>query len=463
MSLDHRWNQFLATLRTEIHASSMNLFENLSPVDEDSEILRLSHGNQFMAEICARPETNAIIHDMVSQHWPGDAPKQVEVLFKPLAEGATAATMPLFERPSDTVPPRPKERQRKPAPQFSLGSPLNRAMTFNAFISDNSNEEAFYAAERFARLEDATHFNPLYIHGQTGTGKTHLLHAIGNHVNRIAPERPVLYFTGDEFVHIIIDHIRARRVDVFRSATQREGAVVIVDDVQLLSNKTKTIEELFNLFNWHRLRGAFLAFASDLPPSEIPGLSERLSSRMAEGLVMTVSTPLFETRVAIAQACGEEMAGRQTTFAPEVFELVADVFNTNVRELKSAVRRLLLRAELKSVAEVDLTMARELLSAEMAQRQAKSPEEIARIICEQEGVSFDKVRGKGRTTRLVQTRMWICGLLREETTLSLVEVGKLLSRDHSTVHHSLGRYDTHLETPAGQARREALRRALRGN
>ena len=461
MGLEHRWSQFLEAVKTEIHATSMELFELLVPVEEAEEELVLSHPNEFMASVCADASMNGMIFDMVVAHWPGNPPKRVKVIYRPNEETPERATLPLFRRRSDSVPPAPRPVAPLVAARPSIGSPLNRAMSFQAFISDNSNEEAFYAAERFARLEDAAHFNPLYIHGQSGTGKTHLLHAIGNHVNKVAPERPVLYFTGDQFATIIIDHIRARRVDLFRSATQLEGAVVIVDDVQLLANKTKTIEELFNLFNWHRLRGAFLAFASDLPPAEIPGLSERLASRMSEGLVLTVATPLYETRVAIAQTWAESLAGSRDVFDADVFELLADLFNTNIRELQGAVKRLNLRRELKGLDHLDLATARQMLSVEMAQRQAKSPEDIARVICEQEGVSFEKVRGKGRTTRLVQARMWICGLLREETTLSLVEVGKLLKRDHSTVHHSLGRYEKHLKTPAGQARREALRRALR--
>ena len=463
-SLEDRWKRFVAEViqvSPDLHDTSRSVISSLHAVREEEGLLILSPPNELMVRVV---ETNYL--PMIAEHlgslW--DRPvNEIRLEYDPSVIAGRADTaasggdLPLFA--AQPAPTPQKATPKKKAPVRDYGSPLNEAMSFEAFLADSSNDEAFFAAKGFA-AKGGTRFNPLYIYGHSGTGKTHLLSAIGNAIKTRSPDTPVLYFNGDEFVTLVIDHIRQQRMQLFRRGTQLEGAIVLVDDVQLLSGKNHSLGELFNLFNWHQTRGARLAFTSDLPPDQIKGLPERLRSRMGGGLVVEVQPPLFETRVAIAQSTAETISHGLHPLARPVAELLAELYCDNTRDLVGAVKRLVLRADFRSAPEITLELAQEMFGDVQARRLHRSPDQIARAIAELLDVEFSAVRGKGRTRRLVQARIWIAGLVRELTPASQTEIGHLLGRDHSTIHHTLGRYQDLLDSKDGTAQRDALKRRL---
>jgi chromosomal replication initiator protein len=470
--IDH-WRQFVAGLesRGRTHATGMNFIRRLHPVGLVDGMLTVTPENEFIVELI-RSQYLVSLQEWVDADWGGDPPT-LDIRFVPeIFSGRAAPTsdLPLFSaevgvEPAARAPieAEPAEVVARPSPRAArrptYGSPLNPEMTLDNFLADNSNDEAFFAATQFAGARGAR-FNPLYIHGQSGTGKTHLLNAIGNAVKARSPQTPVLYFTGDEFVTAVIDHIRSKRMAFFRKGTQLAGAMLLVDDVQMLSGKEASLDELFNLVNWHTLRGAQLAFTSDIGPAQIRGMSERLRTRMSEGLVVGVLPPLFETRVAIAQAAAEQLSDGRMPLAQDVAERIADHFPANTRELIGAVRRLLLRADFQSLERIDLKLAESVFGASRARRLSRTPENIAKCICEALQVDLSAVQGPGRTRRLVEARIWIAGLVREDTPASQMEIGLLLGRDHSTIHHTLSRYQATLKTTGGSARRDELKRHI---
>ena len=464
--LQTRWKHFVTEViqaAPELHDTSRSFIRLIYAVSEEDGVLTLTPNNPLMVRVVEN--FVPIIMEHLGQRWSQHI-HTVDVTFDQATVNAHspqnnddeshAAELPLFR--SAPAAPAPQKPIKKNTPR-DYGSPLNPDMSFASFMADSSNDEAFFAAKAFA-AKGGARFNPIYIYGQSGTGKTHLLSAIGNAVKARNPDKPVLFFNGDEFVTLVIDHIRQQRMQLFRRGTQIDGAIVLVDDVQLLSGKNHSLGELFNLFNWHSARGARLAFTSDLPPDQIKGLPERLRSRMGGGLVVEVQPPLFETRVAIAQSIADTISRGRHPLPRDVAELIAEIYCDNTRELLAAVRRLHLRAEFRSAAAITMDLARDILGDVQTRRMHRSPDQIARALADMLQVEFSAVRGKGRTRRLVQARIWIAGLVRELTPASQMEIGHLLGRDHSTIHHTLGRYHDLVETREGASQRDALKRSL---
>ena len=461
-NLQSRWQRFVDQVfrvEPDLHSTSRLLIGSLQPLREEDGVLTVSPNNELMVR--AGENYIPMILEHLAKLW--DKPvREVRLEFDAAAIEAQSQRNESLELPLfavQTQAPVVAKQVKKKIPQREYGSPVDEAMSFDAFMADSSNDEAFFATKAFA-AKGGTRFNPLYIYGQSGTGKTHLLSAIGNAVKQRNPETPVLFFNGDEFVTLVIDHIRQQRMQLFRRGTQLEGAIVLVDDVQLLSGKEHSLGELFNLFNWHQARGARLAFTSDLPPDQIRGLPERLRSRMGGGLVVEVQPPLFETRVAIAQQAAEAISHGHHEVPRDVAELIAELYCDNTRDLVGAVKRLVLRAELRSLPEITLELTQEMFGDVQARRLHCSPDQIARAVAGLLDVEFSSVRGKGRTRRLVQARIWIAGLVRDMTPASQTEIGHLLGRDHSTIHHTLGRYSDLVGSKEGLAQRDALKRRL---
>ena len=181
---------------------------------------------------------------------------------------------------------------------------------------------------------------------------------------------------------------------------------------------------------------------------------------MSGGLVVEVQPPLFETRVAIVQSAAETISRGYHQVPRTVAELLAELYCDNTRDLVGAVKRLVLRAELRSASEITLELAQEMFGDVRARRLHQSPDQIARALANLLDVEFSAVRGKGRTRRLVQARIWIAGLVRDLTPASQTEIGQLLGRDHSTIHHTLGRYTDLVNSKDGALQRDALKRRL---
>jgi chromosomal replication initiator protein len=455
-SLDERWRQFVARASPQLpNDNSRNYLSYVHAAAERDGVLTLGVQNELMADLVRNNYLPTFLQQ-IQAFWDREVTR-LEILCDPnfVTHGHDEDELPLFPQATSSRPLPVKQAPRRP----DYGSPLNPAMTFTSFLADSSNDEAFFAARQFA-AKGGTRFNPIYIHGEPGTGKTHLLTAIGNAVQARNPDTPVLFFNGDEFVTLVIDHIRSKRMQLFRRGTQLEGAILLVDDVQRLSGRQASLDELFNLFNWHQARGARLAFTSDLPANAIKGLPERLRSRMAGGLMMEVQPPLFETRVAIAQSAAETMSHGRYPVQRPVAELLAQLYNSNIRDLVAAVRRLQLRAEFQAADVITMDLAQDLLGGLQARRLNQSPDQIGRALASLLQVEFSAVRGKGRTRRLVQARIWIAGLVRDLTTASQMEIGQLLGRDHSTIHHTLSRYKEVISNSEGAAKRDALKRTL---
>lgn len=340
------------------------------------------------------------------------------------------------------VRPRPEDREssslptplleaKAAAPQSQPSSPTSMLIphyTFDTFIVGGSNRLPHAAALSVAEHPGES-FNPLFIHGGVGLGKTHLLHAIGNLV--VSRHSRVLYVSSETFTNDFINSIRNQTTDDFR-AKYRQVDILLVDDIQFIAGKESTQEEFFHTFNTLHAFKRQIVMSSDRPPQAIPTLEERLSSRFEWGLIADIQPPDLETRIAILLFKIE----RQPQVIPaEVLDLIARKFQQNIRELEGALNRVIAYAKLSRSA-ITLDLATEALADTLSPQQVLSIEDIIAAAAHFYDFQPEDLRGARRTKDIALARQVAMYLIREETSSSLAQIGTALGdRDHTTVMH----------------------------
>ncbi|NTV99859.1 MAG: chromosomal replication initiator protein DnaA [Oscillochloris sp.] len=335
--------------------------------------------------------------------------------------------------PTATVTPTDDSSER--AVQLDLSSAMRTGMlnpkyTFSRFIVGSSNRLAHAACLAVAD-NPGQHYNPLFLYGGVGLGKTHLLHAIGNYVLDRDPEINVLYVSSEKFTNDMINAIRRQQTEEFRMR-YRNIDVLLIDDIQFIAGKESTQEEFFHTFNTLHSAAKHIVISSDKPPKAILTLEERLRSRFEWGLIADVQPPDLETRTAILRTKGEQM---NVAIPDEVIDFLAHKVQSNIRELEGSLNRVAAFAELHGVpisVEVATGALADLLGS--ARRRRITPDQIIIAVSEHFGVDMRVMQGRGRSRNIVVPRQVAMYLLREETECSLVDIGKLLGgRDHTTV------------------------------
>jgi chromosomal replication initiator protein len=337
------------------------------------------------------------------------------------------------------------------APQVHSSPPTSLLIphyTFDTFIVGGSNRLPHAAALSIAERPGES-FNPLFIHGGVGLGKTHLLHAVGNlAVSRLSH---VLYVSSETFTNDFINSIRNQTTDDFR-AKYRQVDILLVDDIQFIAGKESTQEEFFHTFNTLHAFKRQIVISSDRPPQAIPTLEERLSSRFEWGLIADIQPPDLETRIAILRFKIE----RQPQIIPaEVLDLIARKFQQNIRELEGALNRVIAYAQL-SRSPITLDLATEALADTLSTPQPLGIEAIIAAAAQFYGFQPDDLTGARRTKEVALARQVAMYLLREETSSSLVHIGTALgNRDHTTVMHGHDKIERDIEED-DKLRREVL-------
>ena len=319
----------------------------------------------------------------------------------------------------------------------SLGEiDLNPAYTFEDFVIGESNRFAAAAALAVAE-QPATSYNPLFIYGDAGLGKTHLLHAIGHYVRSNYPQMCVRYVSTEHFLNDFIEAIRTNSQGAFK-LRYRRCDVLLVDDVQLIENKATTQEEFFHTFDYLHSAGRQIVISSDRPPKAMATLEDRLRSRFGWGLITDVQPPHLETRLAILR----KKAAFEPSKAPDdVLTYIATHITNNIRELEGALNRVLAYSNLNRVP-LDLEMAESVLGDLIT---AKAPRQItAKVVIEATadmfGLTIDELCGKSRSRPLVTARQVAMYVLREMTDFSYPAIGRAFGdRDHTTVMHAVSK------------------------
>jgi len=374
------------------------------------------------------------------------AGEDVKVEFRVAAERQKRPQMDLF------VPQAPPpETVAAAAPANPSAQPLNERYTFSQFVIGKSNELAAAAAHAVAEAP-GKQYNPFFIYGPTGLGKTHLMQAIAHEVLRRQPGTRVLYVGAEQFINEVIEGIHGRTMADLRRRYRQDVDLFLVDDVHFLEGKEATQEEFFHTFNALYEAGKQIVLTSDRLPKEIPGLEARLVSRFEWGMVADVKQPDLEHRIAILRT-KQQQDHLETTIPDDVLRFIAESVRSNVRELEGCIIKLLLYASLRH-REISIDLAREALAdkirpgedAEAKPRSLPSIEKVQEVVARRWGVTPEGLRSKARIKTLTVPRQIAMFLARELLQMQLVEIGQAFGgRDHSTVIHSVDKVQSQLQ------------------
>jgi chromosomal replication initiator protein len=416
---DTIWSEAARRLRDEIPDGTFNMwFAEVRPTDLTGATLELSAPSEYVRTWLTRNYLE-LITKLVAQ-----------VSGRPLAVELTAA-------PPDDGPGLADQEIPEAAPSSPTVAAFSAKYTFESFVLGPSNRFAHAAAMAVAEAAPSRAYNPLFIYGGVGLGKTHLLYAVGNHMTRLEPNLRARYVTSETFVTEFIKAVREGQGYLFQRR-YRDVDVLLVDDIQFLARAEETQTEFFHTFN--TLHGAErqIVIASDRPPQELSALAERLRNRFRWGLIVDVQPPNLETRIAILQ----QKALRDGLRIPDtVLHFIAEKFDANIRELEGALLRVVAFASLSRQA-VDLSLAERALEDLLPQGgQEVPPETIVTETAKYFALRREDLVSKSRSRPLTTARHIAMYLLRELTGLSLIKIGELFDRDHSTALHGIKRIE----------------------
>lgn len=329
----------------------------------------------------------------------------------------------------------------KPKPKHTFESNLNPRYTFDNFIKGEGNQLARAAAGAISDNPGGTSFNPLFLYGGVGLGKTHLIQAIGNQIFKNFPEKKVIYLSSDIFTVEFVESIQTNKVNEF-SNFYRSMDVLIIDDIQFLIGKEKTQDLFFHIFNTLHQSRKQIILSSDKPPKDLKGLDERLISRFQWGLTADIQPPELETRIAILKRKAETYG---MFVSNEILEYIATNITSNIRELEGCLIKLLACVSLNSN-EITYELAKKTVKEIATDRKTTTLtiETITRVVCEHLGVAENKIRDKTRKKEIVLARQIAMYLAKSLTLSSLKTIGLHFGgRDHSTVIHACNSIEEH--------------------
>lgn len=318
---------------------------------------------------------------------------------------------------------------------------LNPRYTFDSFIVGPFNELA-YAASQAVVKKPGIIYNPLFIYGNTGHGKTHLIQAIGNHIKAHDETKKVFYVTSETFALDYVKSIQSNKTNNFKEK-YRKYDVLIMDDIQFLSNKEKTQEELFHLFNTLYDNNKQIVFSSDKHPNFIPNLEDRLKSRFGAGMIVDIPQPDHESRVAILKAKIEQLG---VTLSNDILNYLSENTPGNIRELEGALNAVICQTELKN-RELTVNEVRNLIKNSGETKKSISPQEVVKIIADFYNIEEEHIYKKSRKKEVIKPRQVSMFILREDFNISYPSIGdKIGGRDHTTVIHSCERIKDEIKT-----------------
>ncbi|ANE44664.1 chromosomal replication initiation protein [Deinococcus puniceus] len=350
-------------------------------------------------------------------------------------------------------PPGPPPRSPSPAP-FENRKSLNPKYTFENFVVGPNNNLAHAAALAVAESPGKA-YNPLFIYGDVGLGKTHLMHAVGHYMMERFPGKRIEYVSTESFTNDLINAIRDDKMTLFRNR-YRSVDLLLVDDIQFLAGKERTQEEFFHTFNALYENHKQIILSSDRPPRDIQTLEGRLRSRFEWGLITDIQSPEFETRVAILKMNAEH---NRIDIPQDVLELIARQVTSNIRELEGALMRVVAFSSLNNVPFSRAVAAKALSNVFTPQEVKVEMIDVLRQVAAHFNMPQDVVRGAGRVREVVVPRQVAMYLIRELTSHSLPEIGQFFGRDHSTVMHAVSKVteqmgkDTELTASVSSLRR----------
>ena len=420
------WKACLIKIKQNVSMMTYNTwFLPIKPVDLNNLTLKVQIPSQFFWEWIDE-HFNALINKSITEVL-GKEAKLTYVI----AEDKSSAEREDNVSANNETKPSSIDR---PKPKHNIESNLNPRYTFDNFIKGEGNQLARAAAGAISDNPGGTSFNPLFLYGGVGLGKTHLIQAIGNQIVKNFPEKKVIYLSSDIFTVEFVESIQSNKVNEF-SNFYRSMDVLIIDDIQFLIGKEKTQDLFFHIFNTLHQSRKQIILSSDKPPKDLKGLDERLISRFQWGLTADIQPPELETRIAILKRKAETYG---MAVSNEILEYIASNITSNIRELEGCLIKLLASVSLNSK-EITFELARKTVKEIATDRKIYNIniETITKVVCDHLGVAENKIRDKTRKKEIVLARQLAMFLSKELTLSSLKTIGLHFGgRDHSTVIHA---------------------------
>ncbi len=417
------WKECLSIIKENVPYITYNTwFLPIKPFEIEENILKIHVPNNFFIE-WIEEHYNTLINKTLSQVL-GPNGKLVYIILEEKEDQ--------IEKELETKHP-PATQHVQTSEKNDFDNYLIPKYVFENFIKGENNQLARAAAIAVAENPGQTSFNPLFIYGGVGLGKTHLIHAIGNKIIERSPEKKIIYLSSDAFTVEFIEAVQADRINEF-SAFYKSMDVLIIDDIQFLVGKEKTQDLFFQIFNSLHQTGKQIILSSDKPPKDLKGLNERMISRFSWGLSADIQPPDFETRIAILK---NKSSAYGIDLSNEIIEYIAHNITSNIRELEGCLIKLLANSSLNSK-EINLDLVKQTVREISTNKQVNiSIDYITKIVCEYFKVEENKVREKNRRKEVVLARQVAMFLSKQLTKSSLKTIGLHFGgRDHSTVIHA---------------------------
>lgn len=428
-SLTDLWQSCLESIKQEIpHANFTTWFKQTTIAKEEDGVIFITVPNDFIREWMITKYQKLVLKTLVTFL---DHIRAVEFIVGRVHT----------QEPSEPTLEQKKEELPLHDLYVNKDDNLNPRYVFSRFIVGSFNELAYAAAQAVVRRPEQA-YNPLFIYGGSGLGKTHLIQAVGNEIKKISPEKKVLYITLERFMNEYVTSVQNGRAPSFREK-YRKYDVLIMDDIQFISGKDGTQNELFHLFNTLYEQGKHIIFSSDKHPNHIIGLEDRLKTRFNAGMTIDIQEPDLESRIAIIR---EKLSIQKQFLEEEVVSFVASSVNGSIRELEGILNLITMHAELKQKP-ISITEVKQLIRNNIKPKKTLSSDVVIKQISEyyniEEGLMYEKTRRK----EVVHARQMIMFILREDFNESYPSIGsKLGGKDHTTVIHSYEKIKQSLTT-----------------
>lgn len=418
---------YISSLETqEEREQAERYFRMITSVSEDSGIFVIHTSNSYAAE-------------HLTEHYSGKL--KTALLLAGASEGCTIsftvdkqAQQPIaVQKPAATAP---SVLARQRTKTFVSTMPLNDSYTFEEFVIGPSNSWAHAAAKGAASEPGKKGYNPLFIHGGTGLGKTHIMQAIGNEIKRKNPNASVCYLTAERFLNEYVNALTSTSIQQFRER-YRKVDVLLVDDIQFMSRGKDFQEEFFNTFNALHQDGKQIVTTSDVAPKDLPGIEPRLISRFEWGMVQEIEVPSYETRLAILKKKAE---GMEPTVSEETIKFIAHHIKSHVRAMEGALGKVNVMMRLdRSIRlndEILSHLLKDFIEKEKTQKKI-TIEEIQTAVAAKYSVTLAQILSSERTASIVTPRQMAMYIARKFTTKSLPEIAKQFDKTHATILHGV--------------------------
>ncbi|MEK7641988.1 MAG: chromosomal replication initiator protein DnaA [Patescibacteria group bacterium] len=426
------WQTALIEIETAVSQANFSTwFKDIRILREDEGVVYLGVPNSFTHEWLQKKFHNSILRILRQMN---ERVRALEyVIIKEEGKGSHQSKKDVISMPTIAMP----------LQDFYVNKDdnLNPRYTFETLIVGPFNELAHAASQTVVKTPGQS-YNPLFIYGQTGRGKTHIIQAVGNQIKKLHPNKKVFYLTSERFGSELFSAIQEAKVQAFKDR-YRKYDVIIMDDVQFFAGKEKFQEELFHFFNTFYDSSRQLIFSSDKHPNVIPGLEDRLKGRFNAGMIIDIPEPDQESRMMIVRS---KCAPHNITLSDEIIDYISSSIEDNIREIEGIINVIACQTQLKN-RELSLNEIRNILKNNVKPKKMMSVKDVVKIVSEFYNIDEDSIYNKTRRKEVVRPRQVVMYILREDFGISFPSIGeKLGGRDHTTVIHSYEKMREEMKT-----------------